>query len=190
MKHIKLFEGFDANNNPTSITLEILPEFYNRMKESNGTVTDGSYGYPDPKNIQLFDESTDFKDDFNLCYVARLNSKSEYNYGGVISKWISYRRDILEISMYESIFDFDTNRKLMDYASGLPSTSPIYKGLWKNANRNNIEYNRGLMPQDTLSKVRREEWNFFNPTGYCKFEDGVEPGKTDHRGYFRIKEVK
>ena len=78
----------------------------------------------------------------------------------------------------------------MDYASGLPSTSPIYKGLWKNANRNNIEYNRGLMPQDTLSKVRREEWNFFNPTGYCKFEDGVEPGKTDHRGYFRIKEVK
>ena len=67
MKHIKLFEGFDANNNPTSITLEILPEFYNRMKESNGTVTDGSYGYPDPKNIQLFDESTDFKDDFNLA---------------------------------------------------------------------------------------------------------------------------
>ena len=57
MKHIKIFEGFDTNNNPTSITLEILPGFYNRMKESNGTVTDGSYGYPDPKNIQLFDGS-------------------------------------------------------------------------------------------------------------------------------------
>jgi len=38
MKYIKLFEGFDTNNNPTSITLEILPGFYNRMKEFGGTV--------------------------------------------------------------------------------------------------------------------------------------------------------
>jgi len=188
MKHIKLFEGFD--NNPTSITLEILPEFYNRMKKYNGTVTDGSYGYLDPKNIQLVNHSTDIEDRFNLCCIGRLDSKLEYNYGGSVSIWISYKKDIAEISMHESIFDFDINRELMYYASGLRNTSPFYNGIYKRINQKNQEYNRSLIPQDKISKGRREEWNFFNSTGYCKFENGVEPGKTDHRGYFRIKEVK
>ena len=63
-------------------------------------------------------------------------------------------------------------------------------GYYKKINRENQDYNRRLMPQDKSSKERREEFNFFNPVGYCKFENGVEPGKTDHGKYFRIISVK
>ena len=183
MKHIKLFEGFDTNDNPRSIKLEILPGFYNRMKESGGTVTLLN------TNIELFDDSKENSPFFNLFYVGDL-AYNPYNYGGVISQWISYSRDISEISIYEAIFDIDTNRKLMEEATNLFSTSTFYTGMYKRISRENQEYNRSLMPQDKISKGRREEWNFFNPTGYCKFKDGIEPGKIDSSGYFRIKGVK
>jgi hypothetical protein len=183
MKHIKLFEGFDTNNNPTSITLEMLPGFYNRMKEFRGTVSHFN------TNIRLFDHSKENSPYFNLFCVGEL-PYNPYNYGGVISQWISYSRDISEISIYEAIFDSDMNRRLMEEATNLLSTSTFYNGMYKRISQENQEYNRSLMPQDKLSKGRREEWNFFNPTGYCKFEDGVEPGKIDSSGYFRIKEVK
>jgi len=201
MKHIKLFERYEFDeetpvsitdeDKPRSITLELLPEFYNKIKEANGSVTDGSYGYADPKNIQLVDHSTDGEDRSNLCCVATLDSTNmEYNYGGSIAIWIKYSKDGAKISMYESVFDRDNHRKLMEYASNLSSMSPIYKGLWRDTNQNNVDYNRRLTQEDAISKGRREDWNFFNYTGYCDFEDGVEIGKVDHRGYFRIVEVK
>jgi hypothetical protein len=183
MKHIKLFEAFDSLESPKGIVLCMTDRYKKELKSEGCSPTDGSYGYPDPDEITLFDNTDGYgKGEFNLVQIYRNDNESSYNDGTVIRTWVSYNRKEGKLYFYDSFFDFKTDRE-MNFIN-LSSYSPYFNGNYKR-----IDDNQRTQNSVSTEGQKRDQFNFFNQSSYSDFENGVLVGETDYRDRFEIIEI-
>lgn len=183
MRYIKLFEAFDSLESPKGIVLSMTDRYKKELKSEGCSPTDGSFGYSDPDEIKLFDNTDGYgKGEFNLVEVCVNRNDSSYNEGTVIRKWVSYNRKEAKLYFYDSFFDVKTDRE-MDF-SNLSSYSPYFNG-----NYERVDDKQRTQNSISAEGQKRDTFNFFNQSSYSDFENGVLVGETDHRDRFEIIEI-
>jgi len=162
MKHIKLFEGYEFGEEaPFSITIELTDEFKELTNQSKNS--DGARGYTSMVSpITLVNNG----EHYNMVKVATIPWDIQRNIQ--FDYWASYRPKAEEIYVTQSSATANDLKRLDDaaYRDELRSGQPILSDTGENGN------------------------SLFSPGYYCKFENGFKVGEVDHRGYFRIVEVK
>ena len=162
MKHIKLFEGYEIGEEaPFSITIELTDEFEEHTKQSKNS--DGARGYTSMVSpITLVNNG----ERYNMVKVATIPWDIQRNIQ--FDFWASYKPQANEIYVTQSSATVNDLKRLNDaaYRDELRSGQPILSDTGENGN------------------------SLFSPGYYCKFENGFKVGEVDHRGYFRIVEVK
>ena len=162
MKHVKLFEGYDSGEEaPFSITIELTDSFEEHTKQSKNS--DGARGYTSMVSpITLVNNG----DRYNMVKVATIPWDIQRNIQ--FDYWASYKPQANEIYVTQSSATVNDLKRLDDaaYRDELRSGQPILSDTGENGN------------------------SLFSPGYYCKFENGFKVGEVDHRGYFRIVEVK
>lgn len=161
MKHVKLFEGYDSEEEaPFSITIELTDAFEEHTKQSKNS--DGARGYTSMASpITLVNNG----DRYNMVKVATIPWDIQRNIQ--FDFWASYRPKAEEIYVTQSSATVNDLKRLDDaaYRDELRSGQPI------------------------LSDVGETGNSIFSPGYYCKFENGFKVGEVDHRGYFKIVKV-
>jgi hypothetical protein len=161
MKHIKLFEGYESEEAPFSITIELTDGFEEHTRQSKNS--DGARGYTSMVSpITLVNNG----DRYNMVKVATIPWDIKRNIQ--FDFWASYRPKAEEIYVTQSSASANDLKRIESAAhrDELRSSQPI------------------------LSDVGEKGNSIFSPGYYCKFENGFKVGEVDHRGYFKIVAVK
>lgn len=162
MKHIRLFEGYEFDEEtPFAITIELTGEFEEHTRQSKNS--DGARGYTAMVSpITLVNNG----ERYNMVKVATIPWDIQRNIQ--FDFWASYRPQANEIYVTQSSASANDLERIESaaYRDELRSGQPI------------------------LSDVGEKGNSLFSSGYYCKFENGFKVGEVDHRGYFRIVEVK